>query len=118
MNTIGRSVLVTGELTSDEDIAIDGMVRGRISVRDATVRVGREGEVEGDVRAPRILIAGRVRGGVFASERIELSPSAVVEGNLSAERVVLADGAQFNGGIDMARRTIAAKVAQFKAAAR
>ena len=116
MNSIGRSLHITGEITSGEDITIDGHVSGWVSVRDATLHVGAEGRVNGDLRAPRIVIDGRVKGGVYATERIEVRSSAVVEGNLSAIRIAMADGAQFNGGIDMAQRTIAAKVAQFKAA--
>jgi cytoskeletal protein CcmA (bactofilin family) len=118
MTIIGRTVLITGEITSSEDLTIDGSVRGRVTVRDATLIVGPHAHLEGDVRGPRVVIAGRVRGGVFASERIEVQASAVVHGNLSANQVVLADGAQFGGGIDMARRTIAARVAQFRAASR
>ena len=118
MNTIGRSLLISGDITSDEDLTIDGTVRGRVTVRNAALVIGLRADLEGDVRAPRVIIAGRVRGGVFASERIEVLASAAVHGNLSANRIVLADGARFDGGIDMARRTIAAKVAQFKAAAR
>ncbi len=118
MNIIGRSLLITGEITSDEDLTIDGGVHGRVTVRSATLDIGPHGDVEGDIRAQRVVIAGRVRGGVSAAERIDVRPTADVRGNLSANQIALADGAQFNGGIDMARRTIAAKVAQFKAAAR
>ena len=116
MNTIGRSLRIIGEISSEEDISIEGQVIGWISVRNATLHVGRHASVDGDLRAPRIVIEGTVRGGIAATERIEVRSSAVVEGNLSAGRIALADGAQFNGGIDMAHRTIAARVAQFKAA--
>ena len=56
-----------------------------------------------------------MQGSISAGQRIELTPSAVVTGDLSATQVVIADGAQFNGRVDMGRRTIAAKVAQYKA---
>ena len=118
MNTIGRSLHVSGEITSDEDLAIEGSLDGRVTVRNATLSIGPDAHVEGDVRGHRVVIAGRVRGGVYAGERIDVRASANVRGNLSANQVVLADGAQFNGGIDMAQRTISARVAQFKAAAR
>jgi cytoskeletal protein CcmA (bactofilin family) len=118
MNTIGRTLLVTGEITSDEDLTIDGTVDGRVTVRQATLTIGPDASIEGDVRGERVIIAGRVRGGVYAAVQIEVRASADVRGNLSSNQVVLVDGAQFNGGIDMAQRTIAARVAQFKSAAR
>jgi len=56
-----------------------------------------------------------VEGAIAASLRIELTATAKVNGSLTAERVVIAEGARFNGGVDMGRRTIATKVAQYKA---
>jgi cytoskeletal protein CcmA (bactofilin family) len=55
-----------------------------------------------------------VRGAIFAAERIELAPSAVVDGALSAARIAIAEGAHFSGNLDMGRRTIAAKVAEYR----
>jgi len=115
MTTIGRSLVITGEVTSQEDVLIEGRVNGQVLLRDATVTVGEESHLEADVRAARVVIRGSVHGSISASERIELGATAKVEGSLSANRVVITDGAQFNGGIDMDRRTIASKVAQFKA---
>jgi cytoskeletal protein CcmA (bactofilin family) len=116
MTNIGRTLLITGELTSDEDVAISGQVQGPISIRSAALTVTESGRLDGDLRASRVVIRGTVDGSITASERIELQPSAVVNGSLSANRVVIADGATFNGSIDMDQRTIAAKVAQYKAA--
>jgi cytoskeletal protein CcmA (bactofilin family) len=115
MTHLGRSLVLTGELTSDEDIAIDGQVHGHVFVRDATLTIGEHARVEADVRGMRVQVRGVVTGSISASQRIELYPSARVDGNLSANQVVIADGAQFGGRIDMDQRTIAAKVAQFKA---
>ena len=115
MTTIGRSLVITGEVTSQEDILIEGRVHGQVLLREATVTVGEQANIEAGVRAARVVVKGRVRGTISASERIELGATARVEGSLSANRVVIADGAQFNGDIDMDRRTIASKVAQFKA---
>jgi cytoskeletal protein CcmA (bactofilin family) len=115
MASIGRSLIITGTVTSDEDLAIEGRVRGPVTVRQATLTIGQDARVVGDVRGTRIVISGRVEGGVVASERIELSPSAVVTGTLSANHVVIRDGARFQGSVDMARRTLAARVAQFRA---
>lgn len=116
MTTIGQSVIIQGEITSDEDLTIEGRVRGQVNLpREATLVVGMKAIVEADLRGARITILGNVKGTVTATQRIELAASAVVEGSLSANLVVMADGATFHGSIDMGQRTIAAKVAQYKA---
>ena len=115
MTTIGQSLVITGELTSDEDLVIDGRVAGPVTIRRGTLTVAEHAQLESDVRGVRVVVRGRVHGNISASERIELHPSASVSGTLSANQVVIADGASFKGGIDMGQRTIAAKVAQYKA---
>jgi cytoskeletal protein CcmA (bactofilin family) len=116
MTVLGASISVRGEITSEEDLTIDGAVDGPISVRNATLTAGPRARLTGDVRAARVIIEGCVRGKVSATERIELRASALVTGALSANQVVVADHATFNGAIDMDRRTIAVRVAQYKAA--
>jgi cytoskeletal protein CcmA (bactofilin family) len=116
MGTIGPSLTITGEVTSDEDLAIEGRVRGYVTVRGATLTIGEQAHIDAELRGSRIVVAGRVEGGIVADQRIELQASAIVTGSLSATQVVIRDGARFQGGIDMAQRTIAAKVAQFRAA--
>jgi len=115
MTTIGRHLVINGELSSDDDLTIEGTVQGFVSVRDATLTIEAPARVQADVRAAQVLVRGEVRGAIAASERIELSPSSSVEGSLSAGQIVVADGARFNGTIDMNRRTIAARVAEYRA---
>ena len=116
MTTIGPTLVITGELSSDEDVTIGGRVDGPISIRNGTLTVTDSGRLVGDLRASRVVILGAVDGSIVASERIELRASAVVTGSLSANHIVIVDGAAFEGRIDMGQRTIAAKVAQYKAA--
>ena len=116
MTTIGPSLSISGELSSDEDLVIEGRVEGQVLLRNATVTIAKQARVSADVRSARVLVNGAVQGSIAASERIELGPTASVNGNLSANQVILFDGATFNGRIDMDKRTIAARVAQFKAA--
>jgi cytoskeletal protein CcmA (bactofilin family) len=114
VTTLGRTIVAVGELTSEEDITIHGRVSGQVVVRDATLVVAETARVDADIRTARIVIRGELNGTVLASERIVLDPTASVTGNLSADRVVIADGARFHGRIDMDRRTIAIKVAQYR----
>ena len=115
MTRLGRSLVVTGELTSDEDVLIEGQVQGHVVLRDATLTIGEHAHIEAELRAARVHVRGTVIGSIAATERIELFTSAQVTGNLSANHVLIADGAQFGGRIDMDQRTIAARVAQFRA---
>lgn len=115
MTHIGPSVFIDGELISTEDLRLDGRVRGDIVMREAELTVGQSAQADADIRAVRVLILGTVNGNVTATERIELGVSAKVTGSLSANKVVIVDGARFTGRIDMDRRTIAAKIAQYKA---
>ena len=115
MTKIGATIVITGEVISNEDVTVDGRVNGQLLVRDAALAVGERAEVQADIRGARVVIRGLVTGAISASERIELTATATVRGSLSANRVVIADGAQFNGRIDMDQRTIAARIAQYKA---
>ncbi len=115
MTTIQRHLVINGEVSCDDDLTIEGTVQGFVSARDATVTIESPARVEADVRAARVLVRGDVRGAISASERIELGPSSTVEGSLSAGLIAMVEGAQFNGTIDMNRRTIAARVADYRA---
>jgi cytoskeletal protein CcmA (bactofilin family) len=115
MTRLGRSLVITGELTSDEDVLIEGDMNGHVVLRAATLTIGEHAHIEAELRAARVQVRGTVTGSISATERIELFASAQVVGNLSANHVVIADGAQFGGRVDMDQRTIAARVAQFRA---
>jgi len=116
MSTIGPRVVITGDISTDADLTIEGFVTGSVLVRGATLTIAEPAHVEADLRAARIVVSGEVTGAIAATERIDLEPTATVDGSLSADRIAIAEGARFSGSIDMARRTIAAKVAEYRAA--
>ena len=115
MTHIGTSVAFDGDLTCDEDLTIEGRLVGSIHVREATLTVAKAAQLDATIRAARVIVHGTVTGAISAGQRIELAPSAVVNGDISATRILVADGAQLNGRVDMGRRTIAAKVARYRA---
>lgn len=115
MTTIGHSITIKGEVSSDEALRVDGNVRGQIHLREAELTIGPSARVEADLRATRVLVLGTVRGNIAASARVELGASSNVTGDISAGIVVLVDGARYHGRVDMDRRTIAARVAQYRA---
>jgi cytoskeletal protein CcmA (bactofilin family) len=100
---VGAKVRLQGDLTGDEDVVFDGRVEGRVNVA-RTFRVGPEGQVHAEVTARVVVIGGRVVGNVVASDRVELLPTGVLEGNIRAPKIVIAEGAQFRGSVDMEGR--------------
>ena len=103
MTTIGASLIITGEVTSREDITVHGQVKGQISMEDGGLLVGPTGRVEAEINGARITVHGTFSGGIAASERIELMPTATVTGTLLSPIVRLQEGAIFNGAIEVER---------------
>jgi cytoskeletal protein CcmA (bactofilin family) len=98
MTRIGPSITIDGELTSDEDVRVEGRVRGFILLREAGLSIGERATIEADIRAGTVVVAGQVDGSISASppDRADGDPPRVT-GSLSADQVVLADGASFSG---------------------
>jgi cytoskeletal protein CcmA (bactofilin family) len=115
MTHIGPTLVIVGEFDSQEETTIEGRIDGRVNVRAGFLTITPHATVNADVRGVRVYIQGYVKGGVTATERIELGSTAQVEGALSANQVVIDEGARFEGGIDMGQRTIASKMAHYLA---
>jgi cytoskeletal protein CcmA (bactofilin family) len=99
--TIGPSIHIKGDVSGSEDLVIQGRVEGTVSLGQNHVTVGSDGRVKANVDARTVTVEGEVEGDLNAQEQITLRRSARVEGNISAPRVSLEDGAAFKGGIDM-----------------
>lgn len=99
--TIGPSIRIDGDLHGDEDLIVEGQVKGTVQLKANTLTIGSQGKVEARVYAHTILVDGTVHGDLFASERISIRKSARIEGNILAPRISLEDGARFRGAIDM-----------------
>jgi cytoskeletal protein CcmA (bactofilin family) len=108
MTTLGPSLTVIGEITAHEDITIHGKVNGQITMTQGTLVVAPTGSTEAHLHGIRITVHGTVKGDVVASERLELTDTAVVAGTISAPSLVIRDGATFDGVIDMAGKKKAA----------
>lgn len=104
MTTIGASLIINGEITSNEDVTIQGQVLGTISMKEGALLIAQTANVKADTQATRLTIHGTFAGDIAASERVELSSTANVEGTLLAPAMVMQDGAVFNGSIEIARR--------------
>lgn len=98
---IGNSIRIHGEVTGDEDLTIQGHVDGSVELEQNSVTVGPDGQVEADIVARVISVEGRVVGDLRGDEQVVVRSTARVEGDISAPRVVLEDGAHFRGGVEM-----------------
>jgi len=99
-SVLGPTLKFRGELTAQEDLIVQGSVEGTIT-HSQTLTIGTDGSMKGDVRARVIVIDGKVEGDLHASEAIAIRYTAQVKGNVFAPRVSIADGAFFQGQIDM-----------------
>src|SRR3954471_5278781 len=97
---IGQSVVIEGRITSSQDLRIDGKVEGTIEVGDHLLTVGAGAAVKANLVARSILISGTVVGNVIATERLDLKETASVEGDISAPRLVMVEGAMVKGKVD------------------
>ncbi len=97
---IGAGITIAGEISTDEDVVVQGTVRGKLTARDGVV-VEEGATVEADITSGALRIAGAVTGNIHSSDRVDLQPGARVIGNVKASRITIADGAQFKGNVDM-----------------
>lgn len=98
---IGASIQIDGAVKGDEDLLIQGVVKGNIELKKNSVTIGPQGKVSADIYAHTIFVEGAMAGHLIASEQVVVRKSARINGNITAPRISLEDGAQFNGSIDM-----------------
>jgi cytoskeletal protein CcmA (bactofilin family) len=99
--TIGKSLVVKGEVTGSESLYIDGKVEGAINLSGNRVTVGRNGQVAANIAAREVVVLGKVRGNINASDRVDIRSEGSLTGDVSAQRISIEDGAFFKGGIDI-----------------
>jgi cytoskeletal protein CcmA (bactofilin family) len=99
--TIGRSITIRGDVSGDEDLLIQGRVEGSVDLKLQSVTVGGEGRVKANIAGRVVIVEGEVDGDLKAKEQVILRSTARVEGDISAPRVVVEDGANFRGLVDM-----------------
>jgi cytoskeletal protein CcmA (bactofilin family) len=115
--TIGKSLVVKGEVTGSESLYVDGKVDGSINLPGNRVTVGRNGQVTANITAREIVVLGKVRGNVNASDRVDIRSEGSLSGDVVAQRISIEDGAFFKGGIDIRKPGSADKPAAAAAAA-
>jgi cytoskeletal protein CcmA (bactofilin family) len=98
---IGRSVTIQGELSGKEDLYMDGVVEGTISLPESRLTVGPNARVLADVAARDVVIFGLVEGNIRATGRVELRESGVMKGDLVAGRLSIEENATIKGKVEV-----------------
>ena len=97
---IGSSIVIDGEISGDEDLVIQGTVKGKIGLKES-LYVEKTGVIEADIETANVEVSGQVTGNIAASEKVELKANCKVVGDIRSPRILIADGAVFKGSVDM-----------------
>ena len=97
---IGSTITVDGEITSEEALVVQGVVKGRIHLGESMF-VENSASVEADIEAESVEISGVVTGNISAEARVEIKADGKMVGDVKSPRILIADGALFKGNIDM-----------------
>jgi cytoskeletal protein CcmA (bactofilin family) len=103
MGWLGSSLRVKGDITGTEDLLIDGSVEGLIQLDGRKLTVGTAARVTADIIARDVVVYGYVKGNVHAKGRVEIKKDGSVIGNLTTAQIMIEDGADFKGSIEIDR---------------
>jgi cytoskeletal protein CcmA (bactofilin family) len=98
---IGKSVIIRGGLSGNEDLFIDGDVEGTVTLPESRLTIGPNAQVKADVSAREVVIFGHLTGNVQATGRVELRQSALVSGDIVAGRLSIEESAVLTGRVEL-----------------
>jgi cytoskeletal protein CcmA (bactofilin family) len=98
---IGKSVVIRGELSGNEDLYIDGDVEGTVTLPEGRLTIGPNAHVRADVHSREVVIFGQLTGNVQATGRVELRQSANVKGDILAGRLSIEESAVLTGRVEL-----------------
>jgi cytoskeletal protein CcmA (bactofilin family) len=101
---MGQSLIIQGELSGGEDLTLDGRLEGKITLPDHVLTVGTNANIDAEILAKVVIILGAVRGNVTAMEKFEVRAGGSIDGTLVAPKIAMAEGATFNGKIEMPKK--------------
>jgi cytoskeletal protein CcmA (bactofilin family) len=100
---IGEHISIEGTVRADEDILIDGMLKGTIEVKSHRLAVGPKGKIEADVEAENVSIGGKMVGNILAHNKVHITQFADFTGQIKARRIAIEDGAYLKATIELQR---------------
>ena len=101
ISVIGPTLVFKGELSADEDLVIEGTIEGTIAHHKKNLMIGKKGRVSADIHASSVIVEGELNGDIHSDGLVSLAKGSLVNGNVYCSRLVMQDGARFNGKIDM-----------------
>jgi len=104
VSVIGPTLVIRGELSADEDLVIEGIIEGTIAHHKKNLTIGKQGRVSADIHASSVIVEGELNGDIHSDGLVSLAKGGKVNGNVYCARLVMQDGAQFNGIIDMSMK--------------
>ena len=110
--SIGRSLVIKGEISGGESLYIDGRIEGTINIPEHRVTIGRNGVVSADVNAREAVIMGKVNGNIICSDRLDIRAEGAVNGDVVTQRISVEDGAHLRGSVQVQADPKAAKQTQ------
>ncbi len=99
--TIGRTLVIKGEVSGSESLYIDGRIEGTLSFKDHRVTVGRNGVVQANIAAREVVIMGKVTGNVECSDRVDIRSEGTLTGDVVSARISVEDGAMLRGSVQL-----------------
>ena len=105
VSVIGPTLAFRGELSADEDLVIEGTIEGTIAHHEKNLTIGKQGKVTADIHAHAVVIEGELNGDIHSDGLVSIATGATVNGDIYCARVIMEDGACFNGKIDMSVAT-------------
>jgi cytoskeletal protein CcmA (bactofilin family) len=105
VSVIGPTLIFRGELSADEDLVIEGTIEGTIAHHKKNLTIGAKGRVSADIHASSVLVVGQLDGDIHCDGLVSLAKGSTVNGNIYCARLVLQDGARFNGKVEMAKQS-------------
>jgi cytoskeletal protein CcmA (bactofilin family) len=99
--TIGRSVVIKGDVSGAEPLFVDGLVEGTITFADHRVTIGRNGSVTANINAKEVVIMGKVTGNIECSDRLDIRGEGTLIGDVVTQRISVEDGAVMSGKVQV-----------------
>ncbi|HZQ69870.1 MAG TPA: polymer-forming cytoskeletal protein [Terriglobales bacterium] len=99
--TIGRSLVIKGEISGSESLYVDGKIEGTINLNDNRVTIGRNGSVTANISAREVVIMGKVQGNVTCGDRLDIRSEGSLTGDVVTQRISVEDGAILKGSIEV-----------------
>jgi cytoskeletal protein CcmA (bactofilin family) len=99
--SIGRSLIIKGEVSGAESLYIDGRIEGTINIPEHRITIGRNGAVTADINAREVVIMGKVNGNVICNDRLDIRSEGAVTGDVITPRISVEDGAHLRGSVQV-----------------